>query len=264
MIENRTSCRETALKKKDSRSENEHSELEKERSEPGMECPSFHPKDYFEENQLREAAFVYGTSAEQSFEGAAISLPELPQKKQGEYTLEDYHALPEERRVELIDGVIYDMAAPTTVHQAVIGSLFVQFFAFLKHNKGRCKVLLSPVDVQLDRDNRTMVQPDIVVICDPEKIDRHCYGAPDLIVEVLSPSTSRKDRILKLRKYAGAGVQEYWLIDPEDLSVLLSSALPDVQTFSCYTFQDQIPVGIWQGKCIIDFAEIYEEIRDLL
>ena len=132
------------------------------------------------------------------------------------HTLEDYLSLPDDQRVEMIDGVFYDMAAPTTVHQSVAGFLFKKLLDFVMENKGPCFPFMSPVDVQLDCDDKTVVQPDVLVVCDRSKYrDCRVWGAPDLVVEVLSPSTRRKDMQLKMYKYAGAGVREYWMVDPE-------------------------------------------------
>ncbi len=137
-------------------------------------------------------------------------------KRQGEYTLEDYYAIPDERRVELIDGVIYDMAAPTFTHQLFNGKLYHRLESFVSGKKGKCIPVVSPIDVQLDCDNKTMVQPDVVVVCDRDKIINRCvYGAPDFVVEVLSPSSTKRDTAIKLRKYKEAGVREYWMIDPD-------------------------------------------------
>ena len=184
------------------------------------------------------------------------------QKRQGEYTLEDYYALPDEQRVELIDGVFYDMAAPTGVHQVIGGELFALFRDYIRKNKGECLPIMSPIDVQLDCDNKTMVQPDVLILCDRNKLVKKggIYGAPDFIVEVLSPSTKRKDMIKKNQKYLDAGVKEYWLVDPDEkrVYVYLYEA-PEV--LHMYTFEDEIPVGIFDGKCKINFAEIYEYIE---
>ncbi|MCC8106096.1 MAG: Uma2 family endonuclease [Clostridiales bacterium] len=114
-------------------------------------------------------------------------------KRQGEYTLEDYLALPDDQRVELIDGVFYDMASPNYIHQAFGDSLQAVFNDYIRKNHGSCRAFTS-VDVQLDCDDRTVVQPDVLIICDYSKLQKgHVYGAPDLVVEVLSPSTSKKD-----------------------------------------------------------------------
>ena len=105
-------------------------------------------------------------------------------KKQGEFTIEDCDTLPDEYWVELIDGVIYDMTAPTTIHQGIGDEIREFFSTYIKKNKGKCITLTSPVGVQLDCDDKTMVQPDVLIICDRDKIRRRViYGAPDLVVE---------------------------------------------------------------------------------
>ena len=198
---------------------------------------------------LAEPAAVYG----------AQKLP----KKQGEYTLEDYYALPDEQRVELIDGVFYDMSAPSSPHQFIGGSIFSQLLQFRNDRKGKCLPMVSPVDVQLDCDNKTMVQQDVLIVCDRSKVTRRCvYGAPDFIVEVLSPSTRKKDMNLKMSKYGAAGVREYWMIDPDQRRV----AVFDLEHLAfpvIYGFGDQIPVGIWNGECKIDLTDVCEILDDL-
>lgn len=187
----------------------------------------------------------------------------IPGKKQGDYTLEDYLALPEERRVELIDGVFYDMAAPTTVHQAIGGYIHKILLDHVLAHGGPCKPFMSPVDVQLDRDDRTIVQPDVLVVCDHGKYKKgRVYGAPDFIAEVLSPSTWRKDVTLKMAKYTNAGVREYWMIDP-DKQKLVVYELQKAEFPTVYGFDDTVPVRIWNGVCQVDFAKIRHFIADL-
>lgn len=184
-------------------------------------------------------------------------------KRQKEYTLEDYYALPDEQRAELIDGVLYDMASPSTVHQELIGILHLQMAGYVRDRKGFCKVMVSPFDVQLDMDNRTMVQPDLLVICDRSKIRRNCcFGAPDMVIEILSPSTRRKDLILKTQKYNTAGVREYWILDPDNRQVIVYDFDHDRYPV-IYGFTDHIPVGIWDGELEIDFSAVSEEIAYL-
>ena len=175
--------------------------------------------------------------------------------RQGQYTIDDYYALPEDKRVELIDGVIYDMTAPTVNHQTIALEIAVQIHECARSHDN-CLVLVSPVDVQLDCDNRTMVQPDVVILCDPSKnIDRCIYGAPDLVMEVLSPSTRKKDIVLKLQKYEHAGCKEYWIIDPKNERVTVY-IFDDDNIIYLYTFDDKIPVGISNGECKVDFSKI--------
>ena len=180
--------------------------------------------------------------------------------RQGEYTLEDYYALPDDVRAELIDGVIYDMTAPTFRHQSIALDIAVQIMPCVEKHEN-CRVVISPIDVQLDCDNRTMVQPDVVILCDPSKnIDRCIYGAPDLVMEVLSPSTRKKDMVLKLHKYEQAGCKEYWIIDPKNERVTVY-IFDDDDIVHLYTFDDKVPVGISNGECEVDFKAIKDRLN---
>lgn len=115
-------------------------------------------------------------------------------KKQGEYTLEDYDKIPDEQRVELIDGVFWEMYSPRTVHQDIAAYIHFSFYSFIRSKKKPCKVFEAPMDVQICCDNRNMVQPDVLVICDRDKIKGFgIYGAPDFILEILSKSTRKKE-----------------------------------------------------------------------
>ncbi|MBR1506800.1 MAG: Uma2 family endonuclease [Eubacterium sp.] len=179
-------------------------------------------------------------------------------------TLEDYLALPEGTRIELIDGTFYDMAAPTFVHQRVGAMIFNVFENFVNANGGPCIPSVAPTDVQLDSDDKTMVQPDVLVVCDRNKIIKaRVVGAPDLIVEVLSEGNWFHDTVRKLAKYRNAGVREYWIVVPEEKKVLvyIFAESPDAVT---YSFDDKVPVGIWDGKCIVDFHDIYDKISFLM
>lgn len=183
-------------------------------------------------------------------------------KKQGEYTIDDYYALPDDRRVELIDGVIYDMSSPSFVHQGIAGEMYRQISNFLRENKGECVVRISPVDVQLDCDNRTMVQPDVLIVCDRSKIRRWgIMGAPEFLVEVLSPSTRRKDCGKKLSKYMDAGVKEYWIIDPKSKRLIVYDFEQEVWP-TVYGLTGKVPIGIYQGKLEIDMDMVAEAIEE--
>lgn len=205
------------------------------------------PEKYARADMVCEAAYEYVAD----------------KRKLGPYTLEDYYALPDERRVELIDGFIYDMAAPSTIHQIIAMEFAVQIRNYIKKNKGECIPFISPVDVQLDCDDKTMVQPDVLIVCDKSKIIKRCVmGAPDFVVEVLSPSGRVKDTIKKLNKYLDAGVKEYWIVDPDKKSVL-TYVFEDDQMPVIYGFEDEIPVGIYDGKLKIDFKDIMEQLEEI-
>lgn len=148
----------------------------------------------------------------------------LPRKANVKYTYGDYLTWPDDERWELIDGVPYNMTpAPSRRHQAMIIELSRQIANFIKESGGPCKVYTAPFDVRLpkgeeaDEDIDTVVQPDIVVVCDPTKLDdKGLRGAPDLVVEIVSPHTIRRDMVEKLSLYERHGVKEYWLVLPGD------------------------------------------------
>lgn len=183
-------------------------------------------------------------------------------KKQGEYTLEDYYNLPDERRVELIDGIIYDMSAPTFVHQNILGNVFYTIKNFIDSRKGTCIPMLSPVDVRLDCDDRTMVQPDILILCDRSKICKWgIMGAPDFCLEIISESTGRKDYIKKLQKYTDAGVKEYWIIDPYR-KILLSYNWKDDYIPHMQPLEGTAGLALYDGELQIDLEGIASLIQD--
>lgn len=184
-------------------------------------------------------------------------------KKQGEYTIADIEDLPEDCRVELIDGHIYIMESPTYTHQEFIMWMAYELKSFVKKTKGQCRPLASPLDVQLDKDDKTLMEPDLMVVCDREKITRkRIFGAPEMIVEVLSPSTRKRDLTTKVEKFQRAGVREYWIVDLDKERVIVYD-FKDADVMHIYTFDDEIPVAIWDGKCVIDMKEFKEEIAFL-
>lgn len=192
------------------------------------------------------------------------STPSYRIKKQGEYTLDDYYKIPDERRVELIDGVIYDVTAPTSLHQLIAGLIYTKLLNHVLNKKGKCLPLISPIDVQLDCDDKTMVQPDVIIVCDRDKIINRCvYGAPDFIIEVISKSSTKRDSVIKLNKYMNAGVREYWIIDPIRQKVIVYN-FEEENYPVIYGFDSKVPVAIWNGEVIIDFQEVYDHIRFLI
>lgn len=183
-------------------------------------------------------------------------------KKQGEYTLEDYYTLPDERRVELIDGVIYDMSAPGFIHQHILGEFYMAVSNYINANGGSCLPMMSPVDVRLDCDDRTMVQPDVLILCDKSKICKWgIMGAPDFCLEIVSASTSRKDYIKKLQKYTDAGVKEYWIIDPLR-RMLISYNWKDDYLPHMYPLQGKVGLALYEEELQIDLDRIASLIQD--
>lgn len=181
----------------------------------------------------------------------------------GPYTIEDYRALPEEVRAELIDGELIFMEAPSTSHQILVMKIAFLLELFIRENKGECFVLPSPLDVQLDCDDKTVVQPDIVVICNRERlVKRGIYGAPDMVIEVTSPSTRRMDFAKKMVKYYNAGVREYWIVDLQKKKVVTYHLEEDPMP-SLYTFQDKIPIRIFDERLEIDFAELSDVLESI-
>lgn len=184
-------------------------------------------------------------------------------KKQGAYTIEDWDNLPEDVQAELIEGKLYFLSTPMVVHQELVISLSSEFKAFVQSNQGKCRIVPAPVGVRLFLDDHTMVEPDISVICNRDHISpKRINGAPDLVVEILSPSNRKYDMVKKLELYERAGVKEYWIVDPEKRRVMVY-LFNDADVVHIYTFDDKIPVGIWDGRCVIDFAKISEEISYL-
>ncbi len=210
---------------------------------------------------LRETVPVYGSREDRTGSGGAAPPSDSAAGSPiGPYTLEDYLKLPDEQRVELIDGFFYDMAAPTTIHQSIAGFLHKKFLDHVMEHKGLCFPFISPVDVQLDCDDKTVIQPDVLIVCDRSKYrNGRVFGAPDLVVEVLSPSSRKRDLKIKLAKYYDAGVREYWIVDPEK-KMLVQYDMEHLELPSVYNCESTVPVLIWNSECRIDLREMFDTI----
>jgi Uma2 family endonuclease len=179
------------------------------------------------------------------------------------YTYADYLEWDENLRAEIIDGELFALAAPDLEHQRIIRQLLLALGNFLKGKP--CEVFAAPVSVRLnpaqDNGDKTVLEPDIVVVCDPAKLDkRGVNGAPDLVIEVLSPSTARHDKLVKFHKYRAAGVREYWLVDPDAQIVQVCILTDGWYKISAYGETDStdgtiLPVSVLPG-CKIDLKDI--------
>lgn len=171
----------------------------------------------------------------------------LPQKNI--YTIDDIYSLPNDERAELIDGQIYYMAPPSRIHQRISGEIYATIREYIKSNNGLCEVDIAPFAVFLNENDYNYVEPDISVICDRGKLtEKGCIGAPDWIIEVVSPSSRTMDYYNKLFKYQTAGVLEYWIVDHERNFVIVYDFKNN--TAANYTFNDDIPTGIYPGFSI--------------
>ena len=211
---------------------------------------------------VAETEYQYNLKKESDTEKAEAL---LASKHQGEFTVDDYYVISEVWRIELIDGVIYDMASPLYRHQAIVGGVYAQLLDHAIARDDECMPVVSPLDVQLDEDEKTMVQPDVIIVCDPRKIlknkGKNVFGAPDFAMEVISPSSRTKDKVTKRDKYRDAGVREYWLIDPEAERIQVFDFKGRVD--GLYTFDQKVPVRISGGECAVNFPMIKKQIEKM-
>lgn len=175
------------------------------------------------------------------------------------YKEEDYYNLPEDIRAEIIDGQIYYHSAPSRIHQEVLMELSGTIREYIKSRGGTCKVYPAPFAVKLNKD-KNIVEPDISVICDKDKLtDKGCTGAPDWIIEIVSPGNPGHDYIKKLNLYQAEGVKEYWIVNPQKKIITVYYFLEENFSPDQYSFEDSIKVNIYDDF-IIDFKEIDLEL----
>lgn len=170
-------------------------------------------------------------------------------KKEAVYTIEDIYALPDGERAELIDGRIYYMAPPNTKHQRLLNFISTEINMYIRKNNGECEIFPAPFAVFLSKNDKNYVEPDISVICDKDKItDKGCNGAPDWIIEIVSPGSRQMDYYTKLFKYRNVGVREYWIVDPAKEQVIVYKFEKEVMEE--YSFNEEIAVGIYEDFSI--------------
>ena len=190
-------------------------------------------------------------------------MPHKQRQLEERFTYGNYRTWPEDERWELIDGVVYDMSpAPSRFHQGLITEFIFQFRAYLQDKS--CRIYAAPFDVRLpdgdepDDDIVTVVQPDLVVVCDRNKLDeRGCKGAPDLIIEILSPSTAAKDLHDKFNLYERVGVKEYWIVHPQDQTVMVFRREGEVfGRAAMFAREGQIKIPLL-GDLVIDLQQAF-------
>lgn len=170
-------------------------------------------------------------------------------------------------RWELIDGVIYYLASPSVEHQIIQSEISFAFSQHIRSNKGSCMALCAPVDIYYNDNEDDFVQPDFMVFCDKQKrkmlreVKKH--PVPDFVCEIISPSTSAKDYYLKRNIYREHGAKEYWIIDYEHNKITVENFMTEGGQ-DVYTFDDKVPVAIFDGKLVIDFSEIKAFINDIV
>lgn len=170
-------------------------------------------------------------------------------KKEVYYTLEDIYELPDGKRAELIDGEMYMMAPPGTRHQRLVQKFTYEIESYIRQHNGECEVFPAPFAVFLNKDDITYVEPDISVICDSSKLDeKGCHGAPDWIIEIVSPRSKQMDYFKKLFVYRAAGVKEYWIVDPIKEIVVVYQF--EKQRMEQYSFGEEIYSGIYENFTI--------------
>ncbi len=189
----------------------------------------------------------------------------LPAEKT-RYTFADVLSWDEDERIEIIDGEAFMMATPSRIHQEISGELFRQLANFLEGKQ--CRVYPAPFGVRLfardgdgPEDVDTLVEPDISVVCDRSKLDQHgCKGAPEMVIEILSPSTLRHDRLVKLNLYDQAGVFEYWIVDPQNRAVQVFRRDGGAALRICeeYGHTQVAKVSVLDG-CFLELSKVFPE-----
>lgn len=184
----------------------------------------------------------------------------MPQLKSTTYTIEDIYALPEGERAELIGGQLYMMAPPSYLHQTLCMEIAGTIREYIRSHNGSCQVIPAPLAVNLHTDDKTYVEPDISVVCDRSKITKKgISGAPDFIVEIVSPGSRKMDYITKSSLYADAGVREYWIVDPARERTTIYRYEEDAAPM-IVPFEQPVTVGIY-GDLEITISDLIRTFK---
>lgn len=188
----------------------------------------------------------------------------LTRKGKWQYTVADIEALPEGVYAELIDGEIFVwMEAPEVIHQDILMGLSFQVELYIQKKKGKCRVFPAPIGVYIKKDQHNFVMPDIALICDDEKLDRKgCFGAPDFVIEIVSPSNRKMDYVRKLALYREAGVREYWIVDPKHEKVTVYDLEHEKEPI-LHPFTERIKVGVY-NDLYLDLENLHGTLQEVL
>ncbi|MCD8022898.1 MAG: Uma2 family endonuclease [Lachnospiraceae bacterium] len=174
-------------------------------------------------------------------------------------TLAQYEALPEDVRVEIFDGTPYDMVSPSDAHQTISTELTMILNHYIRSKNGTCRVYYAPFDVVLADEPLTIVQPDLMIVCDRNKLDgKRCNGAPDFVIEIVSPGNPSDDYIRKAYYYKYYGVREYWIVDPRRQIVTVNDFEKDIVNVQ-YSFESIIKVNIFEDL-YVNFGDIANQL----
>lgn len=188
----------------------------------------------------------------------------LTRKGKWQYTIADIEALPKGVRAELIDGEMFvRLKTPETIHQDILMGLSFQVELYIQKKKEKCHVFPAPFGVRIKNDIHNYVEPDITLICDDGKLERNgCHGAPDFVVEIVSPSNRKMDYVRKLALYHEAGVREYWIVDPKHQQVTVYCWEQSEQPV-LHPFSERIKVGVYDDL-YLDIANLHGTLEEVL
>lgn len=211
-------------------------------------------KEYRRKNHLNDAPLPYAVPT-----SVAEAEGSLAKKKPERVSIEEYYAINEgyeDKKTELLDGHLIFNEAPGVQHQTIVQTAGAAIHQFIKERNGDCRVFYVGINVQLEEDDFTLLIPDIAVVCNPEMIRKdRIFGPPDLVVEVVSQYTRRRDYGIKMHKYMSAGVREYWIVDPEKEKVTVYLEGEPMMAY-VYEISEDIPVSIYDGKLKLNFGSI--------
>lgn len=178
-------------------------------------------------------------------------------------TAGEEYAPGKQRKMEVMDGVLYEPSSSGTLHQDIVFYIHKSFYEYIREKQKSCRVFEAPIDVFLEGDKNSRVEPDLIVVCDPEKIHGSgIFGTPDFVLEVLSKESRKKDMTIKLQKYMDTGVREYWMIDPDKEKLIIYNFMEEEFFPSVYLLRGKAPVAVFSDGFEISLEEVAEIIHN--